>query len=98
MTNDGPRQLIIPIRGFIVKYCVITVLLSNLSVTMSSRKKTQKKGPGRPSLAPDEIRIVVRLDQETDWSLTKLARLWRITRSEALRKAVKERAKRIKLS
>ena len=62
---------------------------------MATRKPRKKKRMGRPPLAPKQIRIVARLDEATDHALDALGELWGgISRSEVLRKVVKERAKK----
>ena len=58
-----------------------------------TRRKPKEKKAGRPPLADHEIRWSLRMDEETDQALYALAEIWNISRSEALRKAVKERAR-----
>ena len=60
---------------------------------MAAKRKAKKRGRGRPRLAPDELRWYARLDQETDQALDALAAFWGCSRSEAMRRAVKEKAK-----
>ena len=57
------------------------------------QRKPKPKKAGRPPLANREIRWSLRMDEETDQALYDLAEIWDISRSEALRKAVKERAR-----
>ena len=71
-------------------YCTDETIVGYPCIEMAAkRRKKRSPGPGRPALAPDQIRWNVRLDEATDKALDLLAKKWNCSRSEAMRQALK---------
>lgn len=68
------------------------IIRENFRLQIMSKKKA--RGPGRPKISKDEIHWHVRLDEATDKALKSLAKRWDCSRSEAMRRAVTETAKK----
>ena len=63
----------------------------------AGKRKKPESRMGRPPLAGSPIRWYARLDEKTDAALDALAEEWNCSRSEAMRRVVKQRAKRMGL-
>ena len=60
-----------------------------------SEPKPKKRGRGRPVTYGADIKVGLRFDQDTVDAAWKLAQHWVCTENEAIRRAVKQTAKRL---